>query len=312
MAMETQKENRPEVKAPRQARRIPFIDTEELRISWRIFRSSYITLIGAFISITFIIVALVVWISNNAILPFNPYAISPSTILQAPSMHHLLGTDDLGRDILTRILAAAPIDAEVAFSVVGSAVILGLLIGGLAGFVGGLVEEVIMRITDIFLAFPGLVLALAIVASLGPSITNTILALAPVWWPSYTRLARGETLTLKSQQFVEASTAAGQKTRYTILKHIIPNILPVLLVYATLDIGNVILVFSVLSFIGLGAQPPTPEWGLLSAQGEQYLRSAPWYPIAPALTILIVAIGFSLFGDGLRDALDPKVRGLFS
>ncbi len=305
-------EKKNEEPSTKRTRRVPFLDTQELRISWRIFRSSYITLIGAIISIVFIILALAVWLSSNKILPFDPYAISPSTILQAPSLHHLLGTDDLGRDILTRILAAAPIDAEVAFSVVGSAVILGLLIGGLAGFVGGYVEEVIMRVTDIFLAFPGLVLALAIVASLGPSITNTILALAPVWWPSYTRLARGETLSIKSQQFVEASTAAGQKNRHIILRHIIPNILPTLLVYATLDIGNVILVFSVLSFIGLGAQPPIPEWGLLSAQGEQYLRSAPWYPIAPALTILIVAIGFSLFGDGLRDALDPKVRGLFS
>jgi peptide/nickel transport system permease protein len=305
-------EKKNEEPSTKRTRRVPFLDTQELRISWRIFRSSYITLIGAIISIVFIILALAVWLSSNKILPFDPYAISPSTILQAPSLHHLLGTDDLGRDILTRILAAAPIDAEVAFSVVGSAVILGLLIGGLAGFLGGYVEEVIMRVTDIFLAFPGLVLALAIVASLGPSITNTILALAPVWWPSYTRLARGETLSIKSQQFVEASTAAGQKNRHIILRHIIPNILPTLLVYATLDIGNVILVFSVLSFIGLGAQPPIPEWGLLSAQGEQYLRSAPWYPIAPALTILIVAIGFSLFGDGLRDALDPKVRGLFS
>ncbi len=297
---------------PKRLRKIPFLDTQELLISWRIFRSSYITLIGGFISISFIVVALAVWLSKDGILPYNPYAISPSTILEAPSLHHLLGTDDLGRDLLTRILAAAPIDAEVAFTIVGSAVILGLLTGGLAGFVGGRIEEIVMRVTDIFLAFPGLVLALAIVAALGPGITNTILALAPVWWPSYTRLARGETLSLKSQQFVEASTAAGQKNRFIILKHIIPNILPTLLVYATLDLGNVILVFSVLSFIGLGAQPPTPEWGLLSAQGEQYLRSAPWYPIAPALTILIVAIGFSLFGDGLRDALDPKVRGLYS
>lgn len=297
---------------PRRLRKLPLLDWQELAISWRIFRSSSITLIGGIISVAFVVIAIAVWLSNNAILPFNPYAISPSTILQPPSFHHLLGTDDLGRDVLTRILAAAPIDAEVAFSVVGSAVILGLLVGGMAGFVGGLVEEIVMRVTDIFLAFPGLVLALAIVASLGPSITNTILALAPVWWPSYTRLARGETLSLKSQQFIEASTAAGQKNRFIIFRHIIPNILPTLLVYATLDIGNVILVFSVLSFIGLGAQPPIPEWGLLSAQGEQYLRSAPWYPIAPALTILIVAIGFSLFGDGLRDALDPKVRGLFS
>ena len=296
---------------PKSSRRLP-LDTSELRIYWRIFRSSYVTLIGGVIAVAFIVIALAVWLSNNAILPFNPYAISPTTLLQPPSLHHLLGTDDLGRDLLTRILAAFPIDAEVSFSVVGSALILGLFIGGLAGFVGGLLEEVIMRVTDIFLAFPGLVLALAIVASLGPSVPHTILASRSHLVAQYTRLARGETLTIKSQQFMEASTAAGQKNRFIIFRHVIPNILPTLLVYATLDIGNVILVFSVLSFIGLGAQPPVPEWGLLSAEGEQYLRSAPWFPIAPALTILIVAIGFSLFGDGLRDALDPKVRGLFS
>lgn len=288
------------------------IDTQEIAITWRIFRSSYVTLLGAVIAVGFLILAVLVWTSNNAILPYNIYAITPTVTLQPPSFVHLLGTDDLGRDVFSRILAAAPIDAEVALSVVGSAVFFGLILGSLAGYVGGTVEELIMRVTDVFLAFPGLVLALAIASSLGPSIFNSILALAPVWWPSYTRLARGEALTVKSRQFVEASRASGQKVRHIIFKHIIPNILPVLLVYATLDIGNVILVFSVLSFIGLGAQPPLPEWGLLTSQGEQYLASAPWYPIAPAVAILIVAIGFSLLGDGLRDVLDPRVRGLFS
>jgi len=267
---------------------------------------------GTVIAVAFLILAISVWITNNAILPYNVYLITPTSSLQPPSFTHFLGTDDLGRDLFSRILAAAPIDAEVALSVVGSAVVFGLVLGSLAGYVGGLVEEVIMRVTDVFLAFPGLVLALAIASALGPSIFNSILALTPVWWPSYTRLARGEALTVKSRQFVEASRASGQTTRHIIFKHIIPNILPVLLVYATLDIGNVILVFSVLSFIGLGAQPPAPEWGLLTSQGQQYLVSAPWYPIAPAVAILIVAMGFSLLGDGLRDVLDPRVRGLFS
>jgi len=288
------------------------IDPQEVAITWRIFRSSYVTLLGAVIAVGFMILAITVWISNNAILPYNIYTITPTIALQRPSLTHLLGTDDLGRDVFSRIVAAAPIDAEVALSVVGSAVFFGLVLGSLAGYVGGVVEEIIMRVTDVFLAFPGLVLALAIASALGPSIFNSILALAPVWWPSYTRLARGEALTVKSRQFVEASRASGQTVRHIIFKHIIPNILPVLLVYATLDIGNVILVFSVLSFIGLGAQPPLPEWGLLTSQGEQYLASAPWYPIAPAIAILIVAIGFSLLGDGLRDVLDPRVRGLFS
>ena len=269
-------------------------------------------MLGAVIAAGFLILAFSVWITNNAILPYDIYLITPATALRSPTFIHVLGTDDLGRDLFSRILAAAPIDAEVALSVVGSAVVFGLILGSVAGYVGGTLEEIIMRVTDVFLAFPGLVLALAIASALGPSIFNSILALAPVWWPSYTRLARGEALSVKSRQFVEASRASGQTVRHIVFSHIIPNILPVLLVYATLDIGNVILVFSVLSFIGLGAQPPSPEWGLLTSQGEQYLVSAPWYPIAPAVAILIVAIGFSLLGDGLRDALDPKVRGLFS
>ena len=291
-------------------RQLP-IDKNEVNITLRIIRSSPMTLVGAVISVGFVVTAFLVWVTNNAVLPYNPYQFS-SQLLAPPSFKHLLGTDALGRDILSRVLAAAPIDAEVAFSVVGLAVVLGLLVGGVAGYKGGRFEEVVMRITDIFLAFPGLVLALAIVAALGPSILHSIYALAPVWWPTYTRLARGEALSVKSQQFVEASRAVGQRDRSIVLHHIIPNILPVLLVYATLDVGNVILVFSVLSFIGLGAQVPTPEWGLLTVQGEQYLQSAPWNPIAPAVAILIVATGFSLLGDGLRDALDPKIRGAFS
>jgi peptide/nickel transport system permease protein len=184
--------------------------------------------------------------------------------------------------------------------------------GTVAGYVGGVVEEVIMRVTDIFLAFPGIVLALVIVAALGPSVNNSIIALAPVWWPVYTRLARGQTLAIKSQPFIEASRAIGQRPRATLLRHIVPNILPVMLVYATLDFGNVILTFSVLSFLGVGAQPPLSEWGLMTYQSEQYLSTAAWAPVAPALAIFLVAISFSLFGDGLRDAFDPKIRGLFN
>jgi len=147
---------------------------------------------------------------------------------------------------------------------------------------------------------------------LGPSVINSIIALVPVWWPTYTRLARGEALSIRSNQFIKASKASGQKDRFIFTTHILPNILPILIVYATIDIGNVILIFSVLSFIGLGAQAPAPEWGLMTLQGEQYLRSFPVYPIAPAVAILIVAVSFSLLGDGLRDALDPRVRGFFS
>jgi peptide/nickel transport system permease protein len=283
---------------------------EELMVTLKIISSNPMTLLGLAISLVFIIGAFATWVSGDRILPYNPYTLT-TQLLKPPSFSHLLGTDDLGRDVLSRVIAASPIDAMVAFSVVGLALLLGLFTGVIAGYIGGLLEEVVMRITDIFLAFPGLVLALAISAALGPSILHSIYALAPVWWPTYTRLARGETLSIKSQQFIEGARAIGQKDRYIILRHVIPNILPTMLVYATIDLGNVILVFSVLSFVGLGAQPPTPEWGLMVVQGEQYLNSAPWVPLSPALAILIVAIGFSLLGDGLRDALDPRIRGSF-
>jgi peptide/nickel transport system permease protein len=290
---------------------LPF-NTREAAITFRILRSSVVTTAGLILVAGFVIVTALVSVTGNSLLPFDPLSITTRATLQPPAIPHILGTDSLGRDVLSRVLAAAPIDAEVPFAVLSLAVSLGLITGTIAGYVGGKVGEVVMRVTDVFLAFPGIVLALAIVAALGPGTRNSILALAPVWWPSYTRLARGETLTTKSQQFVEASRAGGQRTRFIILRHIVPNILPVLLVYATLDFGNVILVFSVLSFIGLGAQPPAPEWGLMTVQQEQYLVSAPWSPIVPALAILVVAVGFSLLGDGLRDALDPRIRGLFS
>jgi len=264
------------------------------------------------IVIAFLILAAALWLTNGSILPYNPLNISTQTVLQPPSLGHIFGTDSLGRDIFSRVLAAVPIDAEVPFAVLTIAVVLGLVTGTLAGYAGGVIEEVVMRVTDIFLAFPGIILALAIAAALGPSVNNAILALSPVWWPTYTRLARGETLSIKSQQFVEASRAGGQRTRYIIVHHVMPNILPVMLVYATLDFGNIILTFSVLSFIGVGAQPPTPEWGLMTVQEEQYLTSAPWSPIFPAIAIFVVAVGFSLLGDGLRDALEPRIRGLFS
>jgi peptide/nickel transport system permease protein len=290
-------------------RSLPF-DTKEAAITFRILRSSIVTTAGMVIVVGFIVIALTMWLSNDALLPYNPYTFSPA-LLYPPSLSHLFGTDNLGRDVFSRVLAGAPYDAEVPVAVLTIAVSLGLVSGTVAGYIGGRVEEVIMRVTDIFLAFPGLVLALAIADSLGPGIQSSILALSPVWWPTYTRLARGETLSIKSQQYMEASRASGQRARYIIIHHVVPNIIPVLLVYATIDFGNVILTFSVLSFLGVGAQVPAPEWGLSTVQQEQYLTSAPWAPIIPAIAIVVVALGFALVGDGLRDALDPKIRSLF-
>ncbi|MGA2666049.1 MAG: ABC transporter permease [Nitrososphaerales archaeon] len=286
------------------------IDLHELRITLGILRQSYITTFSIAIVVAFFAVALFVYVTGGHVLPYPPNLINTREILQPPSLAHPLGTDSLGRDILSRVLDGTPIDAKVPIAVLAIALSFGMITGTIAGFVGGVVEEAIMRVTDIFLAFPGIVLALAIVAALGPSVNNSIIALAPVWWPVYTRLARGQTLSIKSQPFVEASRAIGQRPRATLLRHIVPNILPVMLVYAALDFGNVILTFSVLSFLGVGAQPPLSEWGLMTVQQEQYLSTAAWAPVVPALAIFLVAISFSLFGDGLRDAFDPKIRGL--
>ncbi|HYB03468.1 MAG TPA: ABC transporter permease [Nitrososphaerales archaeon] len=276
----------------------------------QIIFSSVTGTIGAVIAMGFVVIAVVMAITGKSLLPYNPLGIHLQEALQAPSAAHWFGTDSLGRDEFSRVLAAFPIDALVSFTVVLSALVLGLIMGALAGYRGGLVEEVLMRVTDIFLAFPGLVLALAIAIDLGPNTYNSILALTPVWWPYYTRLARGEALNLKSQDFVLASRAVGQSTAHIVFRHIIPGILPVMLVYATLDVGNVLITFSVLSFIGVGAQPPAPELGLMVVEDLQYLLQAPWVVLAPSLVIFAIAISYSMFGDKLRDALDPRVRGL--
>jgi peptide/nickel transport system permease protein len=189
----------------------------------RIIFSSVTGTVGGVIAIGFVLIAVIMRLTGNALLPYNPLTINLSQVLQPPSFSHLLGTDSLGRDIFILVLAAFPLDALVTFTVVLSALALGLVTGALAGYRGGLAEEVIMRITDVFLAFPGLVLALAIAIDLGPNTYNSILALTPVWWPYYTRLARGEALNLKSQDYVLASRAVGQRTRHIILRHIIPG-----------------------------------------------------------------------------------------
>jgi peptide/nickel transport system permease protein len=228
--------------------------------------------------------------------------------LQSPGPNHLFGTDDLGRDIFSRVIAGAPFDAEIAFVVVLVSLALGGTVGAFAGYLGGRVEEVMMRVTDVFLAFPALVLAMAVAIAIGPGLTHSMMALLVVWWPWYARIARGEALSIKSSQYIEAAHAAGLSEFQIVVRHVLPNILMPLLVYATLDISNVILTGTILSFIGLGAQPPQPEWGRMVFDGQDYLASAWWMSIIPATAIFVVVLAFSLFGDGLRDAFDPRLR----
>jgi peptide/nickel transport system permease protein len=184
----------------------------------------------------------------------------------------------------------------------------GGLLGAISGFYGGKVDEIVMRVTDIFLAFPGLILALAIAAALGPSLLHVMEALLVVWWPTYARLSRAEALTVKENQYIEAARASGLRDIEIVFRHVLPNILPPLMIYATLDIGSVILNASVLSYIGLGAQPPQAEWGRMVFDGQSYLMTQWWLPIFPGVAIMVTVLGFNLLGDGLRDALDPRLR----
>ncbi len=242
------------------------------------------------------------------IAPSDPTGVHLSTRLKPPSRHFLLGTDDFGRDILSRIIFGARVSLEIGLIVVGLAGTIGFLIGSAAGYIRGKFDNIIMRAMDVILAFPPLVLALAVASFLGPDLKNTMLAIAFVQLPKYTRLARGEALSLRESLFVEAARATGVPPSRIILRHIMPNSLPPIIVIATLDLGQVILIAASLGFLGLGAQPPTPEWGLMVADARKYLTQAPWFATFPGLTILLTVIAFNVFGDGLRDTLDPRLR----
>lgn len=233
-------------------------------------------------------------------------AVHPERKLQPPGRDHVLGTDDLGRDLLSRILFGARLSLRTGVLAIGLAVLIGVPLGALAGYVGGWVDEGIMRLTDVFLSFPPLLLAIVFAAMLEPSIDSATLAIALSWWPWYTRLVRGEAVSLRERPFVEAARAAGVRPLAIIRRHILPNAWVPVLVQASLDFGSVILTFAALSFLGLGAQPPQPEWGLMISTGRTYFLDYPWYVTFPGLAIFLTVLAFNLLGDGLREALDPK------
>ncbi len=222
----------------------------------------------------------------------------------------LLGTDELGRDYLSRIIMAAPLDLLIAIVVVTSALLIGVVLGVVSGYYGGWVDEAIMRVTDIFLSIPGLILALAFTAALGPGLLNVMTALVITWWPGYTRLIRAQTLSVRENLYVEAARAVGVPSGRIVIRHVLPNSIAPVLVNATLDMGTVILVASALSFLGLGVQPPDPEWGAMVSDGRFYIIAQGWWWLStfPGLAILFASLGFNLAGDGLRDILDPRLR----
>jgi len=226
--------------------------------------------------------------------------------LQAPSLHHLFGTDQVGRDVFSRVIYGARVSPLVALLVLLFACAVGIPLGVLAGYFGGAGDEVIMRITDIFLAFPSLLLALAFAAVLPPSLTSLTIAITITWWPWYARLVRGQAASVAGRPYVEACRALGIPSWRILLRHVLPNSVTPVIVQVSLDFGGVILTASALSFLGLGAQDPTPDWGLMVAEGENYFTTQWWLVTFPGLAILVTALAFTLLGDGLRDVLDPK------
>lgn len=272
-------------------------------LSKRLTISAYI---GIFIVASFIIVS----IFGPYITPYNPNKNNYSAVLQAPSPAHPFGTDDLGRDILSRVIAGARIDLMVVVVVVGISGVLGTILGTTAGFMGGIIDDIIMRITDIFMSIPYLILAMAVAAALKPGLQSVVIAMVFAWWRGYARIARGEAISIKEESYVEAAKALGMSTPRLLFFHVIRNQIAPILVYVTLDMGSAILTLASLSFLGYGVQPPIPEWGVLVVRGRDYLANQWWLAIFPGLAIFFVVLGFNLLGDQLRDILDPKTQAL--
>jgi peptide/nickel transport system permease protein len=280
---------------------------KEARYMIYLIRGSPLTVFGFLLVFLLLICAIL----SPYIIPY-PEAIKGTVNLekrlQPPNMQHIFGTDEMGRDIFSRVLYGCRFSVQIGIVVIAIAAVIGITLGAFSGYFGGAIDFLIMRITDIFLALPSLVLALAIGAVLGPSLFNTMIAIATAWWPWYARLVRAQTLSIREATFVEAAKAMGVGNIRIIFRHIIPHCIAPIIVQATLDMGYVILTAASLGFLGLGAQPPTPEWGLMISIGKAYFPNAWWVAFFPGLAIFISVLGFNLLGDGLRDILDPRLR----
>jgi peptide/nickel transport system permease protein len=263
------------------------------------------TRVGTFI----VAIAVLAAVVGPLVAPFDPADQELALRLAGPTGTHWFGLDELGRDIFARVLAGARISLLVGLVVVGVSSTIGIALGSIAGYFGGRIDEAISRVIDILLAFPGLLLAIALVAVLGPSFTNVIVALSVIGWVGYARLVRGQVLRARELDFVEAAKALGASTARILTKHVIPTTLPAVSVQATLGMGGAILSEAALSFLGLGVQPPTPSWGTMLNYGRGHLLDAPHLTIFPGLAIATLVLGFNFLGDGLRDALDPAAQG---
>ena len=280
---------------------------EGIRRSVYILRRNRLTVVGtAMVASVFLIGLLAPYLApypeHQGAVTMYEQALAP------PSLEHPFGTDRMGRDILSRVLFGARISVIISLMVVGSALTIGIPLGLTAGYVGGRVEMLIMRVTDVFVSIPRLILPVAVAGALGPSLRNVMLALIVTWWPWYVRLLRSEVKEIKEQEYIQAVEGLGASKIRVMFVHVLPNSVTSLLVQATMDLGWVILTAATLSFIGIGAVPPTPEWGLMVARGREFMPMYWWYSVFPGLFIFITVMGFNLLGDGLRDILDPKSR----
>jgi peptide/nickel transport system permease protein len=282
--------------SPRQA------SLQRLYFGWLRLRSNPLAMFGVCILVVLLVLAAI----GPLIAPYGFNDQDLTRRLLPPSAEHWFGTDELGRDILSRIMYGARITLLIAVIVAVIAAPIGLIVGTTAGYIGGWTDTVLMRINDIFLSFPGLILALGFVAALGPGIRNAIIAIALTAWPPIARLSRAETLTIRSSDYIAATRIQGASVPRIIFRHVMPMCIPSVIVRITLNMAGIILTSAGLGFLGLGAQPPMPEWGAMLSTGRQFLIGAWWLAGAPGLAILLTSLAFNLFGDGLRDVLDPR------
>ncbi len=271
---------------------------------WLLFRRNHLAMIG----LVTVIVLVVGSLAAPLITRYDPTAQELSNRLAAPSWAHWFGTDELGRDLYTRVVYGGRITLGMVVAVVVLVAPVGLLVGSMAGYLGGFVDRALMRVTDVFLAFPRLILALAFVAALRPGITSAVFAIALTSWPAYARQARADTMTIRNTDFIAAIRLTGAWRGRIILRHVIPLCLSSVIVRVTLDMSGIILTAAGLGFLGMGAQPPVPEWGTMIAATRGYILQQWWVPTMPGIAILVASLAFNLLGDGMRDVLDPKQR----
>jgi len=280
---------------------------KEFKLSFYLLNQNMLTRSAFLLLLTIVLLAIFAML----IIPYPDHVSignEPSDSLLPPSSENLFGTDELGRDLFSRVIYGARISLQAALATVFFAVIIGSTLGALAGAKGGWVDEVIMRITDIFLSFPPMLLSISIAALMGPSLLNAKIAIVIAWWPWYTRLVRGQAISIKEKQFSRAAETIGTSQFKIIFRHIVPNCISPVIIQASMDMGAVILSLAGLSFLGLGAQAPTPEWGLMINTSRNYFMTAPWYSFFPGIAIFLTVLSFNLLGDGIREILDPKTR----